>query len=87
MTVRVSHPCPVSGDPLQSFSLVKIQKGSSELHHKLSLSQHLSVGLETLKQNFRFIQILLEASGFISGLLYFAGTGLFKTKELVLELL
>lgn len=77
----------VSGDSQQSFGLVKIQKGSSELHHKLFFSQHFPMGLETLKENFTLIQILLEASGFINGLLYFAGTGLFKTKELVPELL
>lgn len=88
MTVTVSYMyvLMVSGDSCQSLSLVKIQKGSSELHCKLSLAQCFSVGLEILKQNFKFIPFLLEAFGFTNELVNFAGTGLFNIEKLVVEL-
>lgn len=88
MTVTVSnvYVLMVSGDSWQCLSLLKIQKGSSELHCKLSLTQCFSVGLEILKQNFKFIPVLLEAFGFTHELVNFAGTGLFDVEKLVLEL-
>lgn len=76
----------VSGDSWQCLSLLKIQKGSSELRCKLSLTQCFSVSLEILKQNFKFIPFLLEAFGFTNELVNFAGTGLFNAEKLVLEL-
>ena len=71
---------------LLSLSLGKIQKGSSELHCKHSLTQCFSVGLEIPKQNFKFIPFLLEAFGFTNELVNFAGTDLFNIEKLVLEL-
>lgn len=86
MTVSYVYVLMVSGDSWQSLSSMKIQKGSSELHCKLSLTQHFTVGLEILKQNCKFIPFLLEAFGFTNELVNFAGTGLFNIEKIVLKL-
>lgn len=86
VTVSCVYVLTVSGDSWQNLSLVKSQKGSSELCCKLTLTQCFSVALEILKQNFKFSPFWLEAFGFANELVNFPGTGLFNVEILVLEL-
>lgn len=85
VTVSSVYVFMISCDSRQSLSPVKMQKGNSELHCKLSRTQWFSV--EILKQNFKFIPFLLEAFGFTNELINFAETSLFNVEKLVLELL